>query len=303
MKKRILMLLPILLSVASCNDVDGDDLTILCPTGAPAIAFYERVDDVEFQTNSTPANIVSSMTNNGSDVIVIDTVSGVKAIESGAPYKLAANITFGNFYIASTGIDDNNNMDKDDNIVLFGMGQTPQKVFEYLYGTDYTNISYVNNVQDAAKCLISKKNGNEDVKYVFVAEPVLSKALLQNTSASIYKDIQSEYKAKSGGNEMIQAGIFIKNTVSKSARKEFLRETKEEINELLNNSQKIYEGHEDMTPEAFNTKIGIDAETIITCLNKNNSIGLGFKEAKDNFTAISNFLQLFNQTISKDDIY
>ncbi len=303
MKKRILMLLPILLSIASCNDVDGDDLTILCPTGAPAIAFYERVDDVEFQTNSTPANIVSSMTNNGSDVIVIDTVSGVKAIESGAPYKLAANITFGNFYIASTGIDDNNNMDKDDNIVLFGMGQTPQKVFEYLYGTDYTNISYVNNVQDAAKCLISKKNGTEDVKYVFIAEPVLSKALLQNTSASIYKDIQSEYKAKSGGNEMIQAGIFIKNTVSKSARKEFLKETKEEINELLNNSQKIYEGHEDMTPEAFNTKIGIDAETIITCLNKNNSIGLGFKEAKDNFTAISNFLQLFNQTISKDDIY
>lgn len=301
MKKKILLTLPLLLMVVGC--ADGDDLTILCPTGAPAIAFYDHVDDVEFQTNSTPANIVSQMTSNGSDVIVIDTVSGVKAIASGAPYKLAANITFGNFYIASTGLDDNNTMDKDDSIVIFGQSQTPDKIFTYLYGSDYTNITFVDNVQSAAKCLISKKTlDNKDVKYVFVAEPVLTNALKQNSDASIYANIQDVYKEKTS-NELIQAGVFIKNSVANSARKDFLRDLKEDINDLLNNSQRIYEGHDDVTPEMFTNKIGIPTETIIECLNKNNSIGLGYKEASDNFNSIKGFLELFNQDITKDEIY
>ena len=63
---------------------------------------------------------------------VIDTVNGIKAIEKGANYKLAASITFGNFYIASTGIDEDDIMDKDDYIVLFSMGATPDLIFHYV---------------------------------------------------------------------------------------------------------------------------------------------------------------------------
>ena len=84
-------------------------LKILCPTGAPAVAFYNYAKDSNFETNSVPKNIVSEMNQNSTkDIIVIDTVSGLKAINNGAPFKIASTITFGNFYIASTGNDDNN---------------------------------------------------------------------------------------------------------------------------------------------------------------------------------------------------
>ena len=181
MEKRYLLLT--LLCLTSCN-VDHSSLKIICPTGAPALAFYNTDN---FETNSTPSNIVAMMNGDSNyDVVVIDTVSGLKAINNGADFKIAATITFGNFYIASTGSDDDNIMDKNDTIILFGQNQTPDLLFNKIYGEGY-NIEYVTNVQDAAKCLVTGTNmiTKSTVDYVFIAQPALF-TVLNNTNAATY---------------------------------------------------------------------------------------------------------------------
>ena len=212
MKKYSTLLLSLLLT--SCN-VDSSSLKIISPTGAPALAFYNHSLNSNYETNSTPSNIVSMMNSSSDyDVVVIDTVSGIKAIEKGAPYKIAATITFGNFYIASTGNDDNNTFEKEDTIVIFGQNQTPDLLFKYIYGEGY-NIEYVTNVQDAAKCLAAGKNmiTGSTVDYVFIAQPALY-TILNNKDAktygkaSIHINIQDEYFRKSGNN-VVQASIFV----------------------------------------------------------------------------------------------
>ena len=81
MKKYSTLLLSLLLT--SCN-VDSSSLKIISPTGAPALAFYNHSLNSNFETNSTPSNIVSMMNSSSNyDVVVIDTVSGIKAIEKG----------------------------------------------------------------------------------------------------------------------------------------------------------------------------------------------------------------------------
>ena len=101
MKKKSLLCLLSFMLLASCNN--SENLTILVPTGAPSLAFYNHIDNVNLTSNNSPINIASSMTDNGNDIVVIDTIKGIDAINNGAPYKLAANLTFGNFYLASTG--------------------------------------------------------------------------------------------------------------------------------------------------------------------------------------------------------
>ena len=66
------------------------------------------------------------------DVIVLPTNVGVKTIETAqAPYKLAATITFGNFYIASLGNDDNGIMDA--TITSFYSKIMSDKLFHYIW--------------------------------------------------------------------------------------------------------------------------------------------------------------------------
>lgn len=303
MKKSLLTILPMLLIASSCK-VNTEDLTILTPTGAPAVAFYNHYYNENYVTNSSPINIVSSMTDNGSDIVVIDTIKGIDAIKNGSPYKLAANITFGNFYIASTGNDDNETMDKDDVIVSFGIGQTPQKVFELIYGTDYTNIEYVENVSQAAKCLQTKQtiDKSKDVDYVFIAEPVLTQSLKVNTDAKVYANIQEKYTKKTNKG-LIQAGVFVKNSTDKNKVNKFLDDLNNDISNLLADSEVLTTTLKDVDNDAYVAKYGIGMPIAKQTISNNNKIGLGFKYASENNDNIKEFCKLFNLEVNDEEIY
>ena len=173
-----------------------EDMKIVAPSGAPSVAFYNFSDSASFETNGTPSNIVAMMSaTEGPDVVVIDTVSGVNAINNGAPYLLAATITFGNFYIAATGNDEDGVMSADDNIILFGQNQTPDLVWHYIYGSEFDEaVSFVAAAGDAAAVL---QTGNDaqgnPADYVFLAEPALFASLNKNEKASIYANVQELY--------------------------------------------------------------------------------------------------------------
>ncbi len=300
------LLLSLILLCCSCNKTN-ENLTILTPTGAPALAFYNYLESDSFQSNSTPLNIVSSMTENGSDIVVIDTIKGVQTINSGAPYKLAATITFGNFYIASTGNDEDNIMDKDDTIILFGQNQTPDLLFHKIYGEGY-NIEYVTNVQDAAKCLVTGTNmiSKSVVDYVFIAQPALY-TVLNNANAatfgkaSIYANVQEEYK-KITDKDLVQASIFVNNNSDSKVIKSFLKDLENDINSLLDEpsllSEKIDYNNQELT-----TKYGVQFAACEKLLKENNSIGLGYKVAIENKNNIDAFISLFNMETTDEEIY
>ena len=305
MKKKYLLLS--LICLTSCN-VDPSTLKIVYPTGAPALAFYNNVENANFETNSTPSNIVSMMNGNSNyDIVVIDTVSGIKAINNGANFKLAATVTFGNFYLAATGNDENSTLDKDDVVILFGQNQTPDLLFNKIKGEGY-NVEYVTNVQDAAKCLASGKNmiTKSTVDYVFIAQPALytilnNKDALTYGNASVYANIQEEYK-KITNYDLVQASLFVNANSDSKMVDSFLKDLEKDIKNLLENpsllSDKI-----DYTSQELSTKYGVNFKACEQLLNDDNAIGLGYKKAIDNKDNIDNFISLFNLGTTNEEIY
>ena len=315
MKKNKLLISVLLLSLTSCGPVDTSSLKIVTPTGAPSIAFYKEVGNTNFETNSTPSNIVAMMTSTSDkDIVVIDTVSGIKAINNGAPYLLAANITFGNFFIASTGKDDDGIMNEGDKIVLFGQSQTPDLLFHYLYGESFdSNIEYVANATAAAQCLASGKNvsTSSEIDYVFLAQPALY-TILNNTNAptygkaSIYKNIQEEYKAKTNNQELVQASVFVRKSDDKDYNKmlkAYLDNLNQAINEAIENPTLVKESMDQISSEEVASIFQINSNAAKAVLEDNNGLGLGYKEALDNKQSIDSFISLFSLGETNEEIY
>ena len=292
--------------------IDTSKLKIVSPTGAPAVAFYKHGNNKNYTTNAKPSNILSMLTaQSDKDVVVIDTVGGLRTIQKGAPYKIAATITFGNFFIASTGNDENDTMDKDDKIVLFGQEQTPDLLFHYLYGNEYDeSIEYVASVQDAAKCLTSGKNliTKNAVDYVFIAQPVLHK-ILNNPKAptfgkaKVYADVQELYKTKSGGAQLTQASVFVKNSTDTKVIDQFLFDLENDIDEAIKTPSVVSTEMVKLNSEEASNLFGIDGATAEAVLKNNNALGLGFVKARDNKKAIDTFANIFGLNETTEKIY
>ena len=183
-------------------------LTILTPTGAPALAFYNYAGLENFETNSKPATIPPLMVSGSKDIIVLPTNLGVKTIvENEAPYKIAATISFGNFYLVSMGNDnDENGMDASDTILLFQKNNVPDKIFHYVYGNDLdAGIVYAADNGVAKQAIINGEYSDPDTgvkhipNYVLIAEPALTDV---KNKVTVYADMQAKYKEKSGNKEI-----------------------------------------------------------------------------------------------------
>ncbi|MBR1581525.1 MAG: hypothetical protein IJ656_00690 [Bacilli bacterium] len=315
MKKTFLFSLSLVALMVGCskgNTTENKPLKIIAPVGAPAYAFYNEYNNENFETNAVPKNIIAQMTSSSeNDIVVIDTTSGIQAINNGAPYKIASTITFGNFYIASTGNDENTTMEGDDKIILFGQGQTPDKIFHYLYGSEFdANIEYVAAASDAAACLVSGKNvaTGSSVDYVFLAQPALQVALSNQNAAtygkaSIYESIQEKYEAKNEGKKMMQASVFVKNTANKESVNTFLGNLKTNITSLLETPALLSSTVGTLELDVQKTKFGAPAAVVQAVTTKGNQLGLGYLEAFANKEAIDTFLGLFNIQQTNEEIY
>ena len=241
------------------------------------------------------------------DVVVLPTNAGMNSIIKNAPYKIAATITFGNFYVASLHNDGNNVMDENDTILLFQKGNVPDKLFHYVYGDTFNaKIHYVSAVNDVAVAVRDKKFVEEDREfvpnYVLTAEPSYTNLYSQyNSYFSEYANLQEEYKTKSNNKEIFQASVFIKNTVETNLANAFLNKLESDINAAISDSSKLSEGMNKV--EAPATFFGIAPQMAVNVLNNNNRMGLGFKKAKANKAAIDQFLTLFNITETNEENY
>ena len=274
------------------------DLSVACPSGAPAIALSKYIKDSNLEINADASNIVTYMKAGSKDIIVLPTNAGIQNIKKeSVPYKIASTITFGNFYIAGTGNDDNEVMDEGDTVVIFQKNNVPDKLFQYVYSDLYSSldISYVNMASDAARCLVTGVNeaDNKEVDYVLIAEPALSKSLPQNEKAYRYADIQSLYKEKSNNAPIMQASIFVKNTADTNLVNTFLSEVNTSINQVISDSSILDSYTQGMDIVTLSSKLGGDLLTIKNCISNGNSIGIGYKNAFANKNAIDNFIKMW----------
>ena len=322
--KKYISLIAVALALTACNnggktisseskapEFDRASLSIVTPTGAPALAFYKYAKNGNFETNSNPSEgIIPQMVTGKKDVVVLPTNAGMQAIlNKKADYQIAATITFGNFYLVSMNNDENKTLDANDTILLFQRGNVPDKVFHYVYGNDYdANVHYVSAVSDAAAAVnagfFADANGNNVVpNYVMLAQPVLQTVLTKNTDKgyAVYADMQAKYKEKSNNQALFQASVFVKKTVNKDTAKAFLESLKGDIDEAIKTPDVINDSLKDI--ENSQTVYGI-APAMATAVTKNNNgMGLGFEYAKDNKAAVETFLKLFSIEGVNEEVY
>lgn len=288
--------------LSGCAKSYQHNLSIITPTGAPALAFYNLAKDANFESNSDASAIVPMMKQGLKDIVVLPTNVGVNAIvNQQVDYKIAATITFGNLFVASTGHDDDNVMDKDDYIILFQQGSVPDLIFHSVYGDELNEgIHYVGNVQFASQCLMSGKDvtsNNEDVDYVLIAEPTFSTVRSKKETVKEYVNLQTAYISKYGS-AIYQASIFVKNGVDASS---FLSSLEADINNVLTNPHLFVEKTEGI--EKPQDLLGVAPAMAESVTKNNNRMGLGFKYAKDNKGAIDKFLAIFGINETSEEIY
>lgn len=300
--KKILLSIASMTLLAGCAVPYEHNLTIITPTGAPSLAFYNYVKDANFETNNDASNIVPMMVKGQKDIVVLPTNVGVNAIvNKKVDYKIAATITFGNLFVASTGNDDNDQLDKDDYIVLFQQGSVPDLVFHGVFGKEYDDaIHYVSNAKAASQCLMTGKNiesENEPIDYVLIAEPAFTTVKGKNEKVKEYANIQTLYKEKFNS-EIFQASVFVKSGIDATS---FLSSLEGDIKAALNNGDVLAE----KLAQADNAEavFGVNPQVAANVTKNGNGMGLGFKLAKDNKEGIDKFLKVFNINATSEEIY
>ncbi len=310
--KKIFLLSIVPIILAGCNnkaennyDEKYQNLKVVVPTGAPAVAMAKFAELEGFETVTDPSKIVPMMVGGQADVAVLPTNVGVNAINKQAlPFKLLCTITFGNFYVASTGKDEDDVMDATDYIVSFQQGAVPDKIFHYVHGNELDGaIHYVSSAQDAAKCLKTGVNLTDEshpVEYVVLAEPALTTVLKTTPTASLYEDLQSKYKEKSEGLILPQASVFVSN----SLEQEFVQEKvfssiKVSIEAMLGDPNNISSYLNKIeNPEAV---FGVKPEVAVEVTQKNNGMGIDCRKASSIKDDINNFLTIFGVDEIKDE--
>ena len=296
--KTLLSTLIMVSSLTGCGSQKATynlDLKVLSPYFAPAVAMHSFATEANYETTSNPKEgLIPNFKKENYDILVAPTNGGLMQIKQGANYKIAATITFGNFYIVSSSKDSDGVLNAGDTIFAYQETDIPGQIFKYLYGELGLDITWGGNV-DTTKAVIENyfslkidETTTKQFDYVFTSEPVVT-----TTNSTVYKNCQEDFKTKSNGNELTQASIFVKNTADKDKVDAFLNQVEKSINSALNNPELIKNAIEKLGFESEQlNKFGITALDAYNCTKANNGLGLGFKRAKDIKNGIQSFVNL-----------
>ena len=300
MKRKLITLLSTIV-LASCSSENAAtrnlDIKILAPTGAPSIGLYGFASEIE--TTSSPADaLMPFFTQDVYDVLVAPTQGGLtKIIKQQANYKIAATITFGNFYLLSTGKDDDGILNAHDTVVIFQENDIPGKVFNYLYGDQELTVYAVpaaNNTGQIINSGVYKISETEtvDIDYVYTAEPIVTNL---GKTDKIYANIRDVYSEKTGGKKIMQASVFVNNNSSKDKIDNFLSFLKSDVNKALSNPEFLRIGIESLGSEKEQEQVfGVKGSVAEAATRNNNGLGLGYLSAFEYQDDIQYFMNVLN---------
>ena len=290
MKKLMKVLLGglLTLTLAGCSThKESYSAKILCPTGAPSLAFvseYENIMEngqIDFVDGTDMLISEFSKANSDYDIIVAPINLGTKLIEKGqTSFKLEGVITWGNLYLVGTSEDALNGNGE---IALFGEGAVPQKVYTSVNADSSLNPTYYQSATLVQQQLLA---GN--VQVGMLAEPLatatIAKAKQQNLELKVVKDLQAAYGEKG----YPQAAIFVKGD------KDF-SQLFEGIEKFTSNG---YEGLQSYLETITVEKLGLPGvEIVVKSIERQN---VRYEKASDHKETIADFLKLFNITYSDD---
>ncbi|MCR5741029.1 MAG: hypothetical protein K6G38_01000 [Gammaproteobacteria bacterium] len=277
------------------------ELKVATPSSAPAIAFYNHLLESNLEINSKANNVIAYLSSNSDkDVVVAPTDKGISAINQGADYKIAATITFGNFYIVSTGNDSDKTLSEGDSVLAFQENSIAGMLFKYVYGDLNLNVTYLSDLGDVKNDVLASNETSYD--YILLAQPVAQAILSQRSNFKIFKDVQEDYKTKSNGLEITQASIFVRSSLDSLVVERFLNMIENDINSALADISVFNDAVSDVSDELFASKLGGNKTLIPTLLSKG-MLGLGFKRAFDNKESIDNFIKTLGLSETNEEIY
>ena len=135
-------------------------------------------------------------------------------------------------------------------------------------------------------------------------KPSNRNALAKNANAAKYVDVQETYKTKSGGKELIQASVFVKNDTDDYSLNHYLDTLKNDIDAAVNNPEIISETLSYLSTEEATAKYGVAPAMAVNALKDNNGLGLGFKKSLDIKSDIDAFLKdVQNLEATSEEIY
>ena len=132
-------------------------LNVACPAGAPATAFYKYLGNDKMEIGNADTIVGYLSNNSNKDVVVAPTNAGIAAINKGANYKIAATITFGNFFVLSTGNDADGVMNKGDKVLAFQEAGVAGKLFNYLYGSLELDVTFLNDAAAVKNAILTEQ--------------------------------------------------------------------------------------------------------------------------------------------------
>lgn len=293
MKKGFLLLVA-LLGLVSCSDKQ-QSLKIVCPTNAPSLCFYNYANNENFITSSNPQNgIIPMFMKDTYDVIVAPTQGGLNQIvNQHANYQIAAVITFGNFFIVSTGRDEDHTLNAGDKVLIFQENDLPGKIFNYVYG-DLGLSTYAVASLALTKTVIENNGTLTDettieFDYIFTSEPVVT-----STNSEVFKNVQEDFSKKTNGKMLTQASVFVKKSSNKNLIDSFLAKLENSILIALENPDVLEIALSTLgSPEAQQGKYGVTGKIAKTVTEKNNGFSLGYKSAYSIKNDIQQFVDLF----------
>jgi len=219
---------------------------VICPQGAPGLALSTYLStDADKVEITTPLSTKNAFFSEDYDAIIFDATTANTLIDvKGAKFKLASIITAGNAFVLSTGNDDNGIMEEGDAILSFGNDSSVwNRVLKNAFSID--NVSYLGSTALAASAAITGTNEGEDVDYVVVAEPYVTKVLEEAPEVSVKYNLKTEwanYSKEEGLNDgkgftdFPQAGLFISDELDSSTDESTIDNIKNFISIIEKNS-------------------------------------------------------------------
>lgn len=305
-KKLLLTLIPVMTLVA-CNKATYKlELNVASPSGSPAVALYKYLADIDhLEVNSDATAVLayftSTETSKKKDVIFAPTNAGISAIvNNNAPYKIAATVTFGNFYLIATGLDSDGTLNDGDKVLAFQQKGVAGKLFDYVYGDKSLDVTYRSTAADVKNEVLTQ---NIDYGYILLAQPVVGAVISAKEGYKVYANVQKDYKDKTGGKEITQASIFVRNDVDAKVANKFLNNVEKDVKKLLEKPEVFLDAVKDMDETLVTGKVTAKKEGIVNLIKNGNALGIGYKKALDNKTNIDAFVQTLGLSQTNEEIY
>ena len=292
------------LSLAGCHSFSTNPLglKVAAPAGSPAIALFAHIGEDSVEINAAE-NVQGYMTDAADkDMVILPTNYGINAIvNKKVGFKIAATVTFGNFYLLSTGLDDNSELTAGDKVLAFQQNGVAGKLLNYVYGDRNLDITYLADAKSVKDAILTSQDFDYD--YVLLAQPVVKVILEKKSSYSIFADLQSDYKIKTNGKEITQASIFVKNSADVELVQKALETIKSDINHMISNPQDLISQTSSLEQEKVSAKFTTTAETVKYLIENGNQLGVGYKDALSNKANIDSFLNALGMGETNEEIY